>query len=178
MPTFTDPSSGWAAECRDCPHTIGLDYGEPIYPRSESGDRADVERWAATHVDGHPGHQPKITEFHRWTMSVIEHLDVKLLNTLFDGRLPIPRVDDDGWHYLLMFPDHTVVQCAGNWDVAHKHLRAIRADWDGDTVPTLIGAYPPNAVGGPQGRGGVFSYGYTPTLIGNIDIDPNDWTPA
>lgn len=93
----------------------------------------------------------------------------------------IPRVDENGWHYLLMFPDHTVVQCAGDWDVASKHLRAIRAEprWQkGGPFPVLIGAYPPNSVGGPEGRGGVRSFGYRPNLIGNIDIDPSEWINA
>lgn len=94
---------------------------------------------------------------------------------------PIPRVDDRDWYYLLQFPDGTVAQCAGDWDVAHKHLRAIRAEpiWPaGGPYPVLIGAYPPNAVGGPEGRGGVFSYGYSPSLIGSIDHPREDWIPA
>ncbi|AYD84015.1 hypothetical protein KDW72_gp52 [Mycobacterium phage Grizzly] len=93
----------------------------------------------------------------------------------------IPRVDEHGWHYLLRFPDGTVAQCAGNWDVAHKHLRAIRSEphWPkGGPVPTLIGAYPPNSIGGPEGRGGIVSLGYSPNLIGSIDVPREDWIPA
>lgn len=95
----------------------------------------------------------------------------------------IPRVDDDGWHYLLRFPIGVVVQCAGDWDVARKHLQLVRRQYaehhpDARTVPTLIGAYPPNSVGGPEGRGGVRSFGITPDMIGNIDIEPDDWISA
>lgn len=101
---------------------------------------------------------------------------------------PIPRVDDNGWHYLLRYPDHTVIQCAGDWDVANKHLRQLRAEFDAehqaahgrrpDSTLVLIGAYGPNAVGGPEGKGGVFSYGYSPDLLGNIDVPREDWIPA
>lgn len=94
------------------------------------------------------------------------------------GEEPIPRYSEQGWHYLIRFPDGTVVQCAGDWDVAHKHLRLIRADWDGDMVPTLIGAYPPHTVGGPEGHGGVYSYGYTPNFIGSIDHPREEWIPV
>lgn len=90
----------------------------------------------------------------------------------------IPCVDENDWFYLLRFPDGTVAQCAGDWDVAHKHLRLIRAEpgWPkGGPVPTLIGAYGPNRIGGPEGRGGVYSYGYTPTLIGSIDVPRGGW---
>jgi hypothetical protein len=97
----------------------------------------------------------------------------------------IPREDAEGWHYLLSYPDGTVVRCAGNWDVAHNHLRLVRRsyvdehraefDKDPDTVPTLVGAYGPDAVGGPEGKGGVVSLGYTPTKLGTIDLHPNDW---
>lgn len=92
----------------------------------------------------------------------------------------IPKHDEHGWHYLLRFPDGLVAQCAGDWDVAHKHLRAIRLEpcWAGGPVPTLIGAYPPNAIGGPEGRGGVFSFGYSPDVLGSIDVPRTDWIPA
>lgn len=91
------------------------------------------------------------------------------------GDEPIPRYSETGWHYLIHFPDGTVVQCPGDWDVAHKHLRMIRADWDGDTVPTLIGAYPPHSIGGPEGHGGIVSLGYTPNFIGSIDHPREEW---
>lgn len=102
--------------------------------------------------------------------------------------MTIPRVDENGWHYLLLYPNRTVVQCAGDWDVASKHLRTLRqqhADQHEaatgrrpDSTIVLLGAYPPNSVGGPEGRGGVRSFGYSPNLIGNIDIDPSEWIPA
>lgn len=82
---FTNPKSGWSAECCDCDYTIDPAYGGRIYPRSESGDRADVEHWAAQHRERHPGHQPKIDAFHRWTMTTVVHLDVRLIEALF-GR--------------------------------------------------------------------------------------------
>ncbi|GFG65801.1 hypothetical protein MKUB_32910 [Mycobacterium kubicae] len=93
----------------------------------------------------------------------------------------IAREDDAGWYYLLRYPDGLVVQCAGDWNVAHEHLKQIRAEphWPkGGPVPILIGAYGPNRVGGPDGRGGVFSYGYSPKLIGSIDVPREEWIPA
>lgn len=92
----------------------------------------------------------------------------------------IPRVDERDWYYLIRFPDGHVAQCAGDWDVAHKHLRMIRAEpcFAGGPVPTLIGAYGPNRVGGPEGRGGVYSYGYTPDVIGSIDVPRPEWRTA
>lgn len=78
------------------------------------------------------------------------------------------------WHYLIHMPDNDVIRCPGNEDVAIKHLKAIREDWvvahpDPPFVPYLIGVYPPNAIGGPDGVGGVYSYGFTPTHTGSID---------
>ena len=92
----------------------------------------------------------------------------------------IPRVDDRDWYYLIRFPDGHVAQCAGDWDVAHKHLRLIRAEpcFAVGPVPTLIGAYGPNRIGGPDGRGGVYSYGYTPDVIGSIDVPRPEWRSA
>ena len=29
-----------------------------------------------------------------------------------------------------------------------------------------------------KGKGGVFSFGFSPNLIGNIDIDLSEWIPA
>lgn len=104
------------------------------------------------------------------------------------GGQQIPRVSEDDWFYLLRYPDHTVVQCAGNWDVANNHLRHLRREYEAehlaatgrrpDSTIVLIGAYGPNRVGGPEGRGGVFSHGYTPTLIGSIDLPRDEWIPA
>ncbi|QFG06057.1 hypothetical protein KDW75_gp55 [Mycobacterium phage Mercurio] len=96
------------------------------------------------------------------------------------GRPAIPRVDDRDWFYLIRFPDGHVAQCAGDWDVAHKHLRLIRAEpcFAGGPVPTLIGAYPPDSIGGPEGRGGVYSFGYSPDVIGSIDVPRPEWRTA
>lgn len=93
-PTFTNPSSGWSAECRDCDYTIGLDYGEQIYPRSESGDRGDVEHWADKHVAEHPGHQPKIDQFARWTMTIVD-VAPDVLETIFGpvGAPTLTKID-------------------------------------------------------------------------------------
>lgn len=91
---FTEPRSGWAAQCEDCPYTIGEDYGQRIYPRWEFDDTDDgrhtAERWAITHRTANPGHSPTVTQFHRWTMTHVEHLDVKVLRTLF-GPIAAPR---------------------------------------------------------------------------------------
>ncbi|AKF14489.1 hypothetical protein SEA_FLAGSTAFF_52 [Mycobacterium phage FlagStaff] len=91
---FTEPRSGWAAECEDCPFTIGEDYGQRIYPRWEFDDTDDgrhlAERWAIQHRTANPGHSPTVNQFHRWTMTHVEHLDVKLLATLF-GTSHVPQ---------------------------------------------------------------------------------------
>jgi hypothetical protein len=172
------------------------------FPDTDAG-RWAAERRAIEHREANPGHNPTVLSVTSWTMSVVEHLDHDAINALFGAKCRgcdgsamrcvqagrgrkccpdcdhrprlVPAVDEHGWHYLIRFPDGTVVQCAGNWDVAHKHLKAIRADWDGDTVPVLIGAYGPKSVGGPTGKGGVFSYGYSPNLLGSIDLPREDW---
>jgi hypothetical protein len=72
---FTDPKSGWVAECQDCLHTIDPKYGAPIYPKHEATGPdaiAEVEAWARDHNAEHPDHQPKIQQFHRWTLEVGE----------------------------------------------------------------------------------------------------------
>ena len=72
---FTDPTSGWSAECRDCPAMTEPDYGATVYPRAEFTDadvmpRAMAEQWAAEHVAEHPGHRPAVGQWHRWTVEV------------------------------------------------------------------------------------------------------------
>ena len=211
-------TSGWSAECTDCPYTIDPMYGARCFPRTESGDRDDVADWVRRHVERFPGHRPLIAQFTRWTVHVSQ-VNPTVLATLFgpDGGRPdpvaelldtvqrvknivwqnfgiepgiptralpagrsIPRVDERGWHYLIRFPDGHVAQCAGDWDVAHKHLRLIRAEpcFAGGPVPTLIGAYPPDSIGGPDGRGGVYSFGYSPDVIGSIDVPRPEWRTA
>lgn len=162
-----------------------------------------AERWAIAHREANPGHNPTANAVTSWTMTVVEHLDHDAIAALFGAKCRgcdgsamrcvqagrgrkccpdcdhrprlIPAVDEHGWHYLIRFPDGAVVQCAGDWDVAHKHLRAIRADWDGDEVPTLIGAYPPYAVGGPEGPKTPRVYGYSPDFLGSVDLPREDW---
>lgn len=87
--SYDDQRTGWAAECTDCPFTIGAEYGQRIYPREEFPDtdqgRWAAEHWAIDHRTEHPGHNPTVNLFTRWTMTVVEHLDVNLLRTLFGG---------------------------------------------------------------------------------------------
>ncbi|ANU79771.1 hypothetical protein BI023_gp53 [Mycobacterium phage Sneeze] len=71
---YENPRSGWSAECHDCPYTIEPNYGARVWPRSESGDRGGVERWAAQHVERFPGHRPAIDAFTRWTMTITEQI--------------------------------------------------------------------------------------------------------
>jgi hypothetical protein len=91
MAELSEPTSGWAAECRDCPFTVGADYGERIYPRWEFDDTDDGrhtgERWAATHRAANPGHNPTVLHFHRWKLTV-EGQDwaPALLEALFPQR--------------------------------------------------------------------------------------------
>ncbi|AKF14555.1 hypothetical protein SEA_CAMBIARE_53 [Mycobacterium phage Cambiare] len=71
---FTDPTSGWAATCEDCPFTIDEDYGHRVFPRWEFDDtdegRWTGERWAIAHREANPGHNPTVLHFHRWTMTL------------------------------------------------------------------------------------------------------------
>lgn len=89
------------------------------------------------------------------------------------------------WHYLIYLDAGEILKCPGDQPTASRHLRQIR-EWyieehlaatgrKPDTVPWLIGVYPPGSVDGPEGKGGVFSYGYSPTLLGSIDTEPGEW---
>lgn len=93
-----------------------------------------------------------------------------------------------GWCYLIHLTNGDVVKCIGDQAIAERHLKQLREQHTAhhieqhgrppDTVPYLIGVYPPHTIGGPEGRGGIRSYGYSPTLFGTIDTDPEDWIPA
>jgi hypothetical protein len=89
-------------------------------------------------------------------------------------------------YYLINMGGGDIVQCPGDQATAEKHLRQLR-NWYSTTykathggrrpeaVPWLIGVYPPESVGGPEGKGGVYSYGYAPNWLGSIDTNPADW---
>lgn len=86
------PRSGWSAECEDCPYTIGLDYGQRIYPRAEFDDtdpdaRAAAERWADEHRVEHPDHRPRVGSFYRWTMEIVDQ-HPNLLEAIFGPAGP------------------------------------------------------------------------------------------
>lgn len=89
---FTNPRTGWSAECQDCPFTIGLDYGQKIYPRAEFDDpdtgREEAQLWAAEHRVEHPEHQPKVDAFARWTLEVTDYAP-DLLEAIF-GPVGVP----------------------------------------------------------------------------------------
>lgn len=88
------------------------------------------------------------------------------------------------WYYLIHL-GFDIVRCPGDQEAASKHLRQLRQEYDtiilqatgkhASPVPWLIGVYPPWSVGGPEGKGGVFSYGYTPTLLGDIHTPRTEW---
>ena len=84
---FADPRSGWRAQCDDCPGVREPAYGAMVYPGEEfehtDDGRHAAERWAIDHRTANPGHSPTVTEFHRWTMTHVEHLDVNLLEAMF-----------------------------------------------------------------------------------------------
>lgn len=92
---------------------------------------------------------------------------------------------DGALTYYLIHLGDDVVQCPGDYDIAVKHLQALRVDAVNaalaatgrkpDSVPWLIGVYPPCSIGGPEGKGGVYSYGYTPTLIGEYCTPRAKW---
>ena len=91
---YSNPRSGWAAKCEDCPFTIEPDYGARVFPgeqfeRTDEGRHA-AERWAIDHRTANPGHSPTVTEFHSWTLTAVEHLDVNVLRTLF-GPIASPQ---------------------------------------------------------------------------------------
>jgi hypothetical protein len=98
----------------------------------------------------------------------------------------IPDVAGRGWHYLIHLTNGEVVKCPGNQEVAERHLRRLREQHDAkhvqrfgrhaDTVPYLIGVYPPNAIGGPGTT--VRAYGFAPTLYGDIWTEPEDWVTS
>ncbi|WP_135451327.1 hypothetical protein [Mycobacterium sp. DL99] len=88
-------------------------------------------------------------------------------------------------HYLINLTGGEIVQCPGDQATAERHLRYLRerhiaeaeeAGRDPYPLPSLIGVYPPWSVGGPDGKGGVFSYGYKPTLLGSIDAPRSQWS--
>lgn len=91
----------------------------------------------------------------------------------------------EDWYYLINLGGGEIVQCPGNGLRATEHLRQIcmdhvvehkaRTGREPDSVPWLIGVYPPNTVGGPDGKGGVYSYGYKPTLLGHINTPRDEW---
>jgi hypothetical protein len=90
---------------------------------------------------------------------------------------------DEGFY--LIHLGYDIVSCPGDWDTALKHLAHIRGDFveqhrqatgrDPERVPWLIGVYPPHTIGGPEGKGGVYSFGYEATLHGQIDVPRNQW---
>lgn len=92
-------------------------------------------------------------------------------------------MSDEGYYLIHLGRD--IVTCPGDRTTALEHLSKIRNDviiehrqatgHDPDVLPWLIGHYPPHSVGGPSGKGGVFSYGYAPTLRGRIDIPRSEW---
>ncbi|AHJ86602.1 hypothetical protein Jolie2_52 [Mycobacterium phage Jolie2] len=79
-------TSGWSAECTDCPYTIEPMYGARCFPRTESGDRDDVVEWVRRHVERFPGHRPMVAQFTRWVVHVSQ-VNPTVFATLF-GRLP------------------------------------------------------------------------------------------
>lgn len=92
-----------------------------------------------------------------------------------DGSWSVYEFAPD-WHYLIEMPNHDVLKCPGNEYVALKHLKAIREELNCSPTARLIGVYPPNSIGGPDGVGGVYSYGFTPTHEGKIGQSVDEWT--
>lgn len=96
-----------------------------------------------------------------------------------------PTVSDDDGSYYLIHLGRDIAKCPGDATRASLHLSQIRRDIveehrqatgrDPETVPWLIGVYPPGSVGGPDGKGGVFSYGYSPTMLGHINVPRSRW---
>lgn len=87
--------------------------------------------------------------------------------------------------YYLIRLGYDIVTCDGDAATAYAHLSKIRREHieatrqatgkNPETVPWLIGIYPHETVGGKEGKGGVYSYGYAPTLRGGIDIPRSEW---
>lgn len=87
------------------------------------------------------------------------------------------------WYYLINL-GYDIVRCPGNQETASRHLKAIRQEHaeffkqatgkEPDTVPWLIGVY--REYTEFEAKTMPASYGYTPTLEGNIDTPRNCWT--
>lgn len=94
----------------------------------------------------------------------------------------------DDTYFLIHFPGGDVAKVVGDHQVASETLKRVRLEYDEhmteltgkqpDTCPYLIGVYPPNSVGGPEGKGGVYSYGFTPSHIGDAATHYTLWEPA
>jgi hypothetical protein len=92
---------------------------------------------------------------------------------------------DDLGFYLIHMPDGEVVCCAGDVVDASNHLTQLRdahyvsikeaTGRPPEVFPWLIGVYPPTSVGGPTGKGGVYSYGYRATKKGAPGSAPHEW---
>lgn len=88
-------------------------------------------------------------------------------------------------YFLIHFPGGDVAKVIGGLDVATTTLDRVRQEYDEnmteltgkrpDIVPYLIGVYPPNSIGGPEGKGGVYSYGFKATHIGDATTHYTLW---
>lgn len=82
-----DTVTGWRAECSDCPAVVEPDYGARVFPSEEFEDtdagKAAADRWSDEHWAANPGHSPTVTLIHRFTMTSVEHLDLRVLERLF-----------------------------------------------------------------------------------------------
>ena len=98
MIEFGPRSSGWKAQCEDCPHVVEPDYGARVFPNEEFEDtdagKAAAERWTDEHWAANPGHSPTVTLIHRFTLTSDEHLDVLLLRALFAGGRTASPLDE------------------------------------------------------------------------------------
>ena len=90
--------SAWRAECRWCPHVVEPDYGALVFPHEEFPDTDDgqaaAERWTDEHWAANPGHSPTVTLIHRFTLTSDEHLDIRLLESLFAGGRTASPLDE------------------------------------------------------------------------------------
>lgn len=98
--------------------------------------------------------------------------------------LLVMDLDDDRWYYLIHL-GYDIVRCPGKQETASEHLRILRRhadDWSRittghqvESVPWLIGCYYDYTEEERIAWGYPRSFGYTPTLLGDITTSFDQW---
>lgn len=174
--------SGWSAECTDCPYTIEPAFGAPVYPSTESAEREPVDAWVRMHRRRFPEHRPRVAQFTRFTLTVTDQAPVAVWAAL---GLTLAEHERDPVAELLDTVRRVKNIVWQNFGIEPGiPLRALPAGtpaigrWPCPDCGTTAARCQLYRVGGPEGRGGVFSYGYSPDVIGSIDVPREEWIPV